>query len=397
MVAPSATIIRELLPRLSASLGQIRRVPGRGDAWVSHVLGALEREHDPRFQRMQRRIGFAERLAEMAGLEEREVACATLGLFFHELLPAHPNGARSARPWREYFLRNEEWLRPALEICEFIDADDWLNSEDPSQLVAKVAAVYDSQTLDHNERTLQVVEQIVAAAEGRIAQRIVDLLWTEDGQELCDHHFRRHPRGYRLEAATIQRCIGLLYRYTARLSANVTVQSLRLSGSQRQEAHQAEPEEVEEPVAPAEQSSAFENFDKRRQALRTRRNDHAPSDDISNRYEDVQIDEEPMETQIEQDQRYIEQPRRARELTPEQEERLNQITAVAPPAPTRDALDVREKLQELRISLGQIQKIAAQAEDLLAGVAPQIDDFAARIADVEAVMQRWTGRRSAAA
>jgi hypothetical protein len=54
-----------------------------------------------------------------------------------------------------------------------------------------------------------------------------------------------------------------------------------------------------------------------------------------------------------------------------------------------------ELLQELRIQLGQIQQIAAQAEQLLAGVAPQIDEFAARIADVESVMERWRGRSAA--
>jgi hypothetical protein len=75
---------------------------------------------------------------------------------------------------------------------------------------------------------------------------------------------------------------------------------------------------------------------------------------------------------------------------------MSQMTPVAT-AGRNDALDVREKLQELRIQLGQIQQIAAQAEELLAGIAPQIDEFAARIADVEAVMDRWSGRGREAA
>ncbi len=61
----------------------------------------------------------------------------------------------------------------------------------------------------------------------------------------------------------------------------------------------------------------------------------------------------------------------------------------------RDGLELMERLQELRIQLGQIQQIAAQAEQLLAGVAPQIDEFASRIADVESVMERWRGRSAA--
>jgi hypothetical protein len=398
MVSPSTTIIRELIPQLAASVGQVRSVPGKGDAWVAHVIGALEREHDERYQRMRRRIGFAERLGEMAGLNAGEIAQTTLGLFFHELLPAKSNGSKAARPWREYFLRNEAWLEPALEICQAIQFEGWQDTENAAEIVAKVAAVYDAQTLDRHERTLQVVEAIVAAAEGRVAQRIVDLLWTEDGQELCDHHFRRHPRGYKLDPHEIQRCLAMLYRVTPRLTANVTVQSLRFSGSQRQEADQADLKEVEEAVVPAEQpSAAFDNFDKRREALRTRRNDNDPAD-IPDRYGERQPEPEDTVALADPEQPYADPPPRARQLTQEQEERVNQITSVAPRSNGRkDALQVKERLQELRLQLGQIQQIAAQAEQLLSGIAPQIDDFAARIADVESVMDRWSHGRSAAA
>jgi hypothetical protein len=80
------------------------------------------------------------------------------------------------------------------------------------------------------------------------------------------------------------------------------------------------------------------------------------------------------------------------------EDRMNQLATISPTNHARgDALDVRDRLQELTMQLGQIQQIAAQAEVLLAGIAPQIDDFAARIADVEAVMERWNGRSRVAA
>ena len=75
---------------------------------------------------------------------------------------------------------------------------------------------------------------------------------------------------------------------------------------------------------------------------------------------------------------------------------MNQLASIpASGHGRRDALDLIERMQELRIQLGQIQQIAAQAEQLLAGVAPQIDEFASRIADVEGVMERWRGRSAA--
>jgi len=380
MVSSTSTI-QELIPQLSASLGQLRRVPGRNDAWVSQVIAALENEHDPRFERMRRRIGFAQRLSTIAEISDQGIALVTVGLFFHELLPSRANGTRIVRAWREYLLRNEDWLRPAFEICEAVRYKSWEEMEAAVEVVAKIAVVYDGATLERHERPLMVVESIMADVEGRAAQRIVDLLWTEDGQALCDHHFRRHPRGYRLDPKEIRSSLAKLYRVTPRISAELGIQSMRLGsapgrGNQEKEAQQ--------PVAQVEkQDGSFDNFDRRRQALRTRTSEKDPR---------------PIETEAyEEDRQEIELPRHGQSQSqePEQiarhrEERMNQLATISPAGHVRgDALDIRDRLQELRIQLGQIQQIAAQAEQLLGGIAPQIDEFATRIADVEAVMDRW--------
>jgi len=397
MGTSSTSLSHELIPQLATSLGQVRRVPGKGDEWVTHVIAALEREHDPRFERMRRRIGFARKLSDMAELAAEDIALATLGLFFHELLPAKPNGVKAARTWRDYFWRNEEWLQPALDICEAVRSPEWPETESAAQTVAKVAAVYDSQTLDQHERTLQVVEAIVAAAQGRAAQRIVDLLWTEEGQELCDHHFRRHPRGYRLDPEEIRRCIAMLYRVTPRFSSDVPIQPLRFSGSHMPQANH---KEVATPMVPAQhQPTAFDNFDRRREALRSRGTEQDPAVDSLEQDKELEpAESEDVEEPLIKTDRPETQSSRPGRNVQQGEERMNQITSLNPNGRGRlDALQLTERLQQLRIQLGQIQQIAAQAEDLIAGIAPQMDEFGARIADVEAVMDRWQQGRSAAA
>ncbi len=389
----STSIIQELIPQLATSLGLLRRVPGKNEAWVPQVIAALEKERDPRFERMRRRIGFAQRLGTMSGLPDNDIALTTLGLFFHELLPLKSNGVRVPRPWQGYLLRSEDWLRPAFEICEAVRNKSWEEIEDAAEIVAKIAVVYDSETLDRHERPLVVAASIVAEAEGRPAQRIVDLLWTEEGQELCDHHFKRHPRGYRLEPKEVRNALAKLNRATPRISTEFAVQSMRFGGAPEQRQRETE---VGQPMAqPEKQDGSLDNFDRRRQALRTRTNDADPCADETKAHDEYKED---VPEQIDAPGRTHSETRDPDPIALKLEERMNQLATIPPTGHARgDALDVRDRLQELRIQLGQIQQIAAQAEQLLGGIAPQIDEFATRIADVEAVMDRWSGRSRAAA
>jgi hypothetical protein len=173
--------------------------------------------------------------------------------------------------------------------------------------------------------------------------------------------------------------------------------------------------EVTQPVTSTNgHQEPADNFDRRRQALRTKREAVTPEPDavtlVPPAGEEVP-EEEPSRIaaklrEIESAERTlqqvaaVEQPDEAPSETepqPIREEQMNQLASIAPTHARGDALDVRDKLQELRIQLGQIQQIALQAEQLLAGIAPQVDDFAARIADVEAVLDRWNGRTRNAA
>ena len=409
----SASIVQELIPQLSASLGQLRRVPGRNDLWVPQVIVALEKAHDPRFDRMRRRIGFAQRLGTIAALPAEAITRATVGLFFLELLPAHSNGAKAGRAWREYLLRNEDWLRPAFEVCEAVRYKTWTEMEEGAEIIAKIAVVYDAETLDHHERPLAVVESIMEDVEGRDAQRIVDLLWTEDGQTLCDHHFRRHPAGYKLDSQAIRAGLAKLYRAAPRPAVSSDIQSMRLGDAARPITREME---VEEHVSQIEkQNGRADNFDQRRQALRTR---PADAEQLNDTLTD-NTDEPQPATGIEAKLRALESKEQRSESSgvaldgklpgekqvsgpaaagQKREERMNQLATISPPSNARgDALELRERLQELRLQLGQIQQLAVQAEQLLSGITPQIDEFATQIADVEAVMDRWSGRGRAAA
>lgn len=414
-MASHSTVIQDLIPQLAASLGQLRRVPGKSDAWVGQVIVALEKERDPRFERMQRRIGFARRLGDMAAVHKDDVSLATLGIFFHELLPLKRSGLKVSRTWREYLLRNEDWLRPALDVCDAAHNQPWQDIEDPSAILAKTAILYDIETVDRHERPLVVVESIIAEVESHEAQRIAGLLWTEDGQALCDHHFRSHPRAYQLDPKAIRAALAGLYRFTPRNTGGVPVQSMR-AGTVENFLEQET--EVEQPVPQTTtEQEAVDHFDRRRQALRAKREvdqvegaEQTITQDRTAREAESPSGIEAKLREIEDAERAIESvqpielaqeqpPTRTSELQPQyREERMNQLSPIPGSNHARgDALDVRDRLQELRLQLGQIQQIAAQAEQLLGGIAPQIDEFAARIADVEAVMDRWNGRTRAAA
>lgn len=384
MVAPPGSIIQELIPALAAALGQVRRSPGRSAAWVEEVVRTLERDRPDRHERMRRRIGFARRLGDLAGLGPEEQAALTLGVFFYELNA--DDTARAVRPsrvWTEYLLRNESWLASCFQVCHAIASPGWEDIHGRTAAVAKVAVLFDTETLEHHGRPFQVIDSIAAEARESSAAPLIPILWSEDGQELCDHHFRRRAKGYKLEGSMLRRCLELLDRTAPRPTGEVTVAPLRLSGSAFRRADRSEPAL---PAPKHEQETAPSTaFDRRRQALRSRSRfgeaPHGPQDESSaSRLPrgDGNADK-------------IEQAPAA-----EREGEMENIRSVPfAPAPRRETLDMVERLQELRLQLGQIQRIATDAEQLLVGLAPQLDELASWIADMEAVVERWKGRAEA--
>ena len=66
------------------------------------------------------------------------------------------------------------------------------------------------------------------------------------------------------------------------------------------------------------------------------------------------------------------------------------MTSQVRPAPS-DFLEMMQKLRDVRLQLGAIQRMALDAEELLTGLAPRLDGLSAWIGDLDAVVDRWRG------
>ncbi len=414
-MASSSYVIQQLIPALATALARLRRTPGRNEVGVGDILRALEGSDATRHERMRRRIGFAQRLSDLAALHVEETATLTLGLFFHELVDGQPGRSRGAtgRAWLEYLLRNEDWLGAAFEICETIASDTWDALESKAATVAKVTVVFDTATLERHERPLQVLQELMSEVESPLAEEVIPLLWSEEGQELCDHHFRRHRRGYKLEAAELRSCFAALRKLApTRFTEETAAAPFRLSGSVLQTAGEEREEQASVPAQRPRAAAAWQgtpastgtNFDRRRQALRARTpfglQESAITSPPQQSHENEDENAEPAVTRTPASS-VPRSPRRTEDalardnvsLVERGEEPMEQTRTISPVPPgRRDALDMMQKLQDVRLQLGQIQRIAVDAEQLLTGLAPQLDELATWVADLDTIVKRWQGR-----
>ena len=421
-MASSSYVIQQLIPTLAQALARLRRSPGRNEGWVADALRELERHDLPRFERMRRRIGFARRLGGFAHLGVQETATLTLGLFFHDLAEGQPARNRNVGgAWLEYLLRNEDWLAPAFEMSQAITSGEWEDLESKATIVVKVTDIYDTRTLDRRERPLQVIQQLMSDIESPSAQEVISLLWSEEGQALCDHHFRRHPRGYKLDASDLKGCFELLREVAPRQApAEAAVAPFQLAGPGRRAADGERDEHVPAPkpapkarpaARPATATPAGSNFDRRRQELRARapfsfgeQTSAPPQRHINGQLVDKQPQqdalpeppqaEEQPPAQDHRERRYEELEREDAPRVEREEDTMEQTRTISPlpaPARRREALDMIQKLQDVRLQLGQIQRVAIDAEQLLNGLAPQLDELAAWIVELDAVVERWRG------
>ncbi len=434
-MASSSFVIQQLIPTLAGQLARLRRTPGRNHTWVEQTLKALERADPARFGRARRRIGFARRLGEMAALDPKEQATVSLGLFFHDLADGHGRGkGATVDVWVTYLLKNEDWLWPAFQLCEEIAAG-WQASENKATIVANITVAFDGQTAERHERPLQVIQQLMSEAESEQADEVVPLLWSEQGQELCDYHFRRRPGSFKLSAGDLQTCLETLNTsMPAFRGGEEAVAAFQLSGAEGRTRRKGRTqEERETPVpTPREQPArsnspepAGPNFDRRREELRARSTfglQGFAAPDKAERNGRRQPVEEPAEDEpiaiiieppvverptvkIGMPEEYEEerQPREPAHLVKREEDPVEPRTSehtriadqprqvVSGPRGRSEALDMMQKLQDVRLQLGQIQRVAMDAEQLLTGMAPQLDELASWISELDAIVGRWRG------
>jgi hypothetical protein len=420
----SSYVYQELIPAVSAALSQLKRSPGKDEGWVDGALRVLERERPYLHDRLKRRLGFALRLLEIAGIGSHERAEMTLGIFFYELADEQTRAGtgKPSRPWTEHLIRNESWLARSYHIAEALASPGWSAEHGTVIVVAKIAIAYDTETRERNGRPLAIIQDMFSHAQTPAAEEILPLLWTEEGQELCDHHFRRQP--YRIDIQEIKHAFETLKRITARpLLGEEPAAPMRFSTRIHVAPEPQEDEEmdahVEPPERPRERARAVSPtpsngvFEQRKRALRAGPGWGAILGDPSSRDEDVvrrpqafsserrpYIPNEPVEEPEPPEELWLPPPRpepepeRPAPSAPPQEEvpkmAIRNIPATRPQR--NDAGDITSRVEDLRLQLEQIQLASAQAQQLLASLAPQMEEFATWVADLEAVVGRWRPR-----
>jgi hypothetical protein len=395
-------------------LGQLHRSPGKNAAWVEGVLRTLQRDRPDSYDRLRRRLGFARRLADLARLEDEERAIMTIGLFFHELVgDTHKEDTtKPARAWTDYLLRNGDWLTPCLQVCEVVLAPSWDDIDASAAVVAKVAVVFDLETLEHYSRPLQVIESLRAEAQAPAMERIIPLLWSEDGQGLCHHHVRRQADGYTLDAADFRHSLELLKPVSSRPAAEVPVAPQRLSA---RAAGRAETKHVQQSDPQTSTGiTPSDNFEQHREALRsasgwgallgTRGGDTSESQ--AEESPEKGTDDTPVESAAQTSAHRggaaelwlppmasIPEPEHTSSPAPEPREEDNvTIPSISSAhAERRDNLELAEKVADLRSHFDQIQQIAAEGQSLLASLAPQLEEIASWIVELETMVHRWKG------
>jgi hypothetical protein len=438
----------DLIAGIASALSELRRSPGKNESWIEGAAQTLERNNPELYVRALRRIGFARRLAQFAELSEIDQATLTVGLFFHELVAsADPDAApKVSRAWNEHLMMNDLWLDRAYAVAQAPQTEDWEDLSSMTNVIAKLAVEFDG-ALERKSRPLQVLQALRTAAETPVLEQATRLLWSEEGQELCDAHLRHRGQGYRIGPKEIRQSLETL-RATARPAVAVdrpAVAHMRLVTNNRQERDEEEAPRREEHETYREASSeassltSLGNFEKRRQALRAgsarsdapppsaeeREAPHEPAaapepepqpvpepaeepaavngvavDDLWLPGKGPRREKEAAAAESEEPSREPERrgPRRlqmerrepvqTKKIAMEPQEETMVTTRTTSRYEANGAQDLIGGLQDLREWFDQLRRTAAEGEALLNQIAPQIQTFAARIVELEEMAAR---------
>ncbi len=356
-----------IAPALAAALGHLHRSPGRDDGWVAHVLRALESGRPVDYDRLRRRLGLARSIAGLVPLPDNERATLAIGIFFHDLTceEQEEEPGKNAQSWAAYLTKHEGWLAPCMALAKEIDSPDWESCPSMMVAVARIAARIDTEASSPHSRPLQTIQSLTSDTSGQFAQKLVEILWSEDGQRLCQVHFDRRGGHYELDPAELGGSLKILRESSPPAKPDAPDGSQESSGSDDGADHPGDSAPDSQPSAGAAPAGGFEQ---RRRALRSRSG----------------WGEQAGGTTAASGEQQAPEPSETREETI-----MATQDITGSPLTQRDDGHLVQRLGELREKLAQIQMAAAEGQAILESLAPQLEEVSSWMADLETVIERW--------
>jgi hypothetical protein len=402
--------MEDLAPVVAPALGRLVRSPGAKPNWVAPLFRRLERDAPGTWDRFRRLYGLSRKIASLANLTPQDAALLGPAALFTALLDEPAPPAIGSGAWARY-LRERAWAHYALQTARA--AHEVLDSDSRAAAALTAATVIDNEAVIRSANILRALRELRARATTPELSRIVELLWTERGQSICDLHARHGSRTYVIDPNEFAAGIALLEG--ARKPAE---------RESRREAHSApEPpsrtshrEEARKAAGPAPATS--DAFERRKRAVAETHSLReafgiAPAErpeatqpatappapvEVSGAGGDRQEDlpgPEPVPDEKEQTDAAGSTPGAAPAQTIEEPPMNDTTPTTASPA----ELDARltATVEELRQRFAEIERLAVEGQHMLARLAPTIEGFAAMVAEFESVLSRWRGGRSEAA
>jgi hypothetical protein len=410
---------------LAVAFTQFQKSPGRDDKWVDKVIGALERAWPEEHAKLGRLVNFSARLSDITKFRDPERAAATIGVFLQIVSSTELEDLQPSQPWIDYFNTNSGAFEPAFEVVRALrtnDADGWGG---PSSSVARIAILFEAEGKSRRRGPLQLLHTLREEADTPIMERVVEALWTEEGQELCSQNSRSAHLSSSELSALVGESLKILkgaparpraatsnigttgplsapIRASTKRGASDLVASLASATSERKKALRASllPEDDEgnldaelpeaEPTAEQEALAALVTSIEGKKS-RTK----APAASAAGPTDSPAVDQSPDPKPTEHDEPApvapdediwrdtSRRPTPMKKESPIMQQQTNGLDSAVP-----------EKLQALRQRLERIERSAAEAQALLTELGPQLDEVYTWVSDLDAVLSRWSRSRA---
>ena len=384
----AVSAMEDIVPRLATALGKLRRAPDKNASWVENVLRTFESERPDGLARLRQRLGLARQLAHLARVPDDDRAAMTVGLFFAALVedspPCEVRGAPA--PWIQYLLGNEDWLAPPLQLAQLLEISD--PSDSMVVELARVAVIFDTETLTRRSRPLHVLQSIRDAAHTPDAERVVQLLWSEAGQQLCHKHVRQRGRQYKLDASDIREHLNLLKPAPVARTAERVQAPIRLSGTALG-SRGGTSEHIGDPETRVA-ALRSETFERNRRALRSAAGLASPSETGARETHRPRRREQPGAGGADD---AVDAPEAPEAVGMNSTDRSAQVrkaedARISDPTSPERLTNLATKLEGLRVQLRRIEQGAAEGQEILGSLAQELEELSAWAAESDSAAKR---------